>query len=113
MQGSDAARLADLLDSIHKALLSGDLPALAATASEMEAALSALAPGTREADLLELRRKAARNASCLRGTLRGIRAARRRLAEIAAAGTGLRTYNSKGQRNEAECEMAGRLAQRL
>lgn len=91
------ASLAGLLDAMHAALRRGDLAALAALTPALETRLAA--DGVpRDAVLLSaLRRKLERNRACLEAAGRGLRAARRRLAEIAGAAGGLLTYGAQGQ----------------
>jgi hypothetical protein len=102
--GSPAARLHAGLDRIHALLRQGDLPALPEATAAIEADLADLAAAARSgrgpapADLAALRRKLDRNALCLQGAARGIRAARRRIAEVRSAATGLAAYDARGGR---------------
>jgi hypothetical protein len=104
MPGPDTpiARLSRSLDTVHEVLRSGDLAALPAAAEGMECSLAVLAAaGARPSDaagLAAIRRKLERNALCLQGSARGIRAARRRIAEVRAAGKGLAAYDAAGRR---------------
>jgi hypothetical protein len=103
-------RAAELLDRIHDALRAADYAALSALEQSLlqeiarPAALSA-------ADLQLIRHRAERNAACLVAAQRGIRAARRRLAEIRGAASGLVTYDRAGKR--AEVTESRSLVQRL
>lgn len=110
------AELSRSLDWMHDLLRRGDLAALPDAAATMESDLAALAvPGKApppETELAELRRKLERNAACLLGAARGIRAARRRIAEVRAAATGLGAYDASGQRVSGAVE-APRLARRF
>jgi hypothetical protein len=99
-----------LLDRVHAAVRAGDLAALAPLAAEMAAAAQALAVTGAAAQAL--RQKAARNAACLEATARGLRAAQRRLREIAAAAAGGSVYDGRG-RARAMSAAAGRMAARL
>lgn len=112
MASGDARALADLLDRTHQALRTGDLTTLAALAQDTEAAFGRLDPAMTTADLEALRHRALRNAACLTGALRGVRAARRRLAEIAAAGKGLGTYDRAGRLADP-LAATGQMTQRL
>jgi hypothetical protein len=102
---------AQLLDLVHSALQAADYAALARLEQGLaqEMARPGLALST--ADLQLIKRRAERNAHCLQAAGRGIRAARRRLAEIRGAATGLVTYDRAGKR--ADVGESGRLAQRL
>jgi hypothetical protein len=98
MPGADrATALAALLDEQAAALRSGriaDLPALA----ERLAALVADGPaGLDPATARHLRDRVARNAGLAQAAEKGLRAARRRLAEVARAVQGGRTYDGRGQ----------------
>lgn len=84
-----------LLDDTHQALVAGDLARLAAVAQLAGADLTA-APADR-ATAARLRQKAQQNARLLQAALRGLQAARHRLAEI-AAGPGLSTYDARGRK---------------
>lgn len=83
------------LDQMHAAILAADfkglsrmLPALQVAEEQMQS--QGLAnPGT-------IREKAARNATCLQASLQGVKAARRRLTDIADAAKGLTTYDKTG-----------------
>jgi len=101
-----------LLDRMHAAVLAGNLSDLATVAPELEAALAGLATLDERALAERLRRKAARNATCLQAAARGLRAARRRIAEIRSARDGLQTYDGHGKRTELP-QGRGRLAQRF
>jgi hypothetical protein len=96
-----AERLDRSLDRVFCLVRDGQLSDLPAALAEMEAELGAAhGPGipVTEAALVRLRRKADRNAACLKGAARGLRAARRRIAEVRAAATGLAAYDANGQR---------------
>jgi hypothetical protein len=89
--------LDDLLDRVHRALLAGDLAALATLGPAVEA--QAENPGALDpASAATLRRKAERNARLLQATLRGVRAARARLADLTLGPT-LTTYDALGRKS--------------
>lgn len=100
-----------LLDLVHRAVQTanyGALPALQERLME-ELARPEFALDARE--LQSVRGKAERNAACLLAAQRGIKSARRRLAEIRGAALGLVTYDRAGKR--AEVSESRNLAQRL
>jgi hypothetical protein len=107
-----ALRLEQVLDRVHEALLAGRVTELA----DHGAGIEALLPGiTGLDDLLlaqRLQAKSARNEACLAASARGVRAARRRFAEIMTAQQGLSTYDGQGRRQDV-AEAAGKLSQRL
>ena len=92
-------RLSAELDRVYHVLRSGRLDGLAAATQALEAELARLDPMD-AAGLELLRHKAQRNAACLDAAARGVRAARRRLAEIRTIESGLGTYDDKGRRDE-------------
>jgi hypothetical protein len=86
-----------VLQDVYLALRAGDLLRLEELCDRTEAALTHLS-GPTDARMAErLRDLAHRNAACLEAAARGIRAARRRVAEIRDAQTGTRTYDGNGQ----------------
>jgi len=101
-----------LLDRMHAAVLAGDIRDLATTAPELEAVLADFASLDDRALGERLRRKASRNATCLLAAARGLRAARRRVAEIQSARDGLQTYDGHGKRTDMP-QGTGQLAQRF
>lgn len=89
------------LDRIFDLLTAGELSSLTDALSALEDQLGAPQPDgplVGEARLAALRRKADRNAACLKGAARGLRAARRRVAEVRSAATGIGAYDVHGQR---------------
>lgn len=91
------ARLEEVLNQTCQQLRQGNFAAAAGLTEATEAGIRALA-GLTDADALaRLRRLAERNARCLQAAAKGIRAARRRLAEVLAASSGLQTYNGRGE----------------
>ena len=111
MQSSAIDRLSAELDRVYLLLRSGKLEGLAAATQALEAELARLDPMD-AAGLELLRHKAQRNAACLDAAARGVRAARRRLAEIRTIESGLGTYDDKGRRDELP-GVSVRLTQRL
>lgn len=101
MTSDHAADLAATLDRMRAALIAGDLAALPALADALERLAPAnAAPGAVPlATLQALRARAAAAAAMLEATARGLRAARRRIDEVAQAGRGLATYDRSGQRS--------------
>lgn len=96
-----AERLDRNLDRIFGLVRDGRLSDLRAALADLEADLGAgqeSGAPVAEAALARLRRKADRNAACLKGAARGLRAARRRIAEVRAAATGHGAYDATGQR---------------
>lgn len=102
---------AQLLDQVYAAMLRSDYAALPVLATALETALAGQAPPLTEAAVQMIRRKAERNASVLLAAQRGIKAARRRLADIRSSSSSFVTYDRSGRR--AEVVEAGKLTQRL
>ena len=111
MHSTATDRLSAELDRVYHLLRSGKLEGLAAATQALEAELARLDP-VDAAGLEMLRHKARRNAACLDAAARGVRAARRRLAEIRTIESGLGTYDDKGRRDEVP-GLSIRLTQRL
>jgi hypothetical protein len=88
--------LEDVLMRTQQAIRTGDLAALAALATESDAAVAAIGTLTHVEQVKRLREMAGRNALCLQAAAQGVRSARRRLAEIAAARSGMQTYDGEG-----------------
>ncbi len=107
----NAPHAARLLDRAYEALLRSDYAALPALSEEIERELQSPREKMTQAGLLDIRRKADRNAAVLLAAQRGIRSARRRLGEIRSTASGLVTYDRSGRR--AEVSEGGSLAQRL
>lgn len=107
----EATALEALLDSVHAALQSGDFAALPAL-TEAVGALDEMALPRDPAALQALQRRLQRNNACLMASARGLRAARRRVAEITTARAGLQTYTQAGTRQQIGTTQ-GRLAQRF
>lgn len=100
-----------LLDQTYEALLSGAFATLPELAQRLEQQLQGTAQDLTEAELRLVRQKADRNAVVLLAAQRGVRSARRRVAEIRTAAAGLVTYDRSGKR--AEVSESRALAQRL
>ncbi len=102
--------LCALLDAIHAALAAGRMADLPALSAALAAAAEGIVPPAGEG-APRLRARLARNAACLEATARGLRAGRRRLAEIAAAAQPS-TYGAGGARAPLDAPPS-RLAQWL
>jgi hypothetical protein len=100
-----------VLDEIHRAILTADFAALAPLTPALETAL-AIAENSRDRALLQrLSTKASRNAACLLAAGRGVRAAQRRVTELRDANLGFATYDGRGQR--AQHALPTRLTKRF
>jgi len=104
-------RAAQLLDLVYDALLRADFASLPMMAEELERELATPSVKLSESQLAIIRRRAERNGACLIAAQRGVKAARRRLAEIRSTATGLVTYDRSGRR--AEVSETRNLAQRF
>lgn len=100
-----------LLDQVYDALLRSDFTALPGMTEQLEREMQDPSQTWNAAHLKAIHRKAERNGACLMAAQRGIKAARRRLAEIRSTATGLVTYDRSGRR--AEVTESRNLAQRL
>jgi hypothetical protein len=107
--GEDA--LARALEDLHLLVRRGRLTELGGAAEALESALAGAGPVDR-AGLERLQRLARRNAESLSAAARGVRAARRRLAEIRAIGAGFVAYEPDGRRDEP-AGTPGRLTRRF
>lgn len=107
----DTPNAAILLDRVLDALLRSDYAVLAQLSASLERELQSPRDRLTEAGLQLIHRKAERNAAMLLAAQRGIRSARRRLAEIRTTAAGLVTYDRSGRR--AEVSESRNLAQRL
>lgn len=88
--------LMELMADMRLALRSGNLAALEGISGRIEATVPDVAALSKD-ELAALGRMAAENADALDAARQGIRSARRRIAEIAAAEKGL-TYDRNGMR---------------
>ncbi len=114
MQQTDAHAVPNaalLLDRVYEALLRADYGALEGLSANLDRELHSPSGKITEAGLQLIQRKAERNATVLLAAQRGIRSARRRLAEIRTTASGLVTYDRSGRR--AEVSESRNLAQRL
>jgi hypothetical protein len=114
MQQNDPQPLpnaAVLLDQVYQAMLRSDYAALGGLSVDLERELQSPTGKLTESGLRLIQHKAERNAAVLVAAQRGIRSARRRLAEIRTTASGLVTYDSNGRR--AEVSESRSLAQRL
>ena len=98
-----------LLERTRAAVLSGDLVELSRLTPATESALAAYRPQD-AAELAALASAAARNAQCLAAAGNGIRAARARLEDIAAARRNI-GYDGEGRR--IDIARPGTLARRF
>lgn len=98
MTGED--RVMECLKEVGSALRQGRLGDLENLTASLEAALADTGPIAPES-LLRIRHQAVRNAALLQAAARGVRAARRRIAEIRAIGEGFVSYGPTGERDEA------------
>lgn len=99
MTRNDADAICQLLDRGHAALREGRFRDLA----DLAAALSGTIPdlsGLDAAQLTAVRTLAQRNAACLLAAGRGLRSARRRIAEIQTLAAGSTAYDRDGRRTE-------------
>lgn len=99
MQKGESAldRLEKLVNDTSLAVRNGNLAVMGDLAAQTDAALSDLAGETDSARIAALRDVAQRNAIGLEAAGRGVRAARRRLAEIVAVRAGVQTYDNAGK----------------
>ncbi len=97
------------LDALYEAIRHGRLDVLQGASDRLTAAVADLGPED-VARLERIRRKAARNEAGLLAAARGVRAARRRLAEIAAMDAGFLAYGPDGKR---DATVPSHLTQRL
>lgn len=89
--------LEETLELTLQHLRAGDLAALEWLASATDAAFSALDPLDDPQQAARLQALAERNLRCLAAAARGVRSARRRLVEVAAARSGLQSYDDAGR----------------
>ena len=84
-----------LLSDLRRGLISGDYSMLPDLLPQLEQ-IEARAPSLSAADLHLLRAEAERAQACLQAALSGVRAARRRVVDVADAARGLTTYGPDG-----------------
>lgn len=94
---TDDTTLETALLRLQAALKAGDLTRLDALLDEVGEQAARGVPSD-AATLARLRATAARNDMLLAATLRGLRSARRRLADLQAARAGFATYDAGGRR---------------
>lgn len=94
--GSGPEMLEWSLQGMQAALQDGNYSALPQIVAVIEEQVTQMGP-IDQAAALEIQALATRNAALLRAALRGMRAAQRRLAEIASAASGLQTYDNLGK----------------
>lgn len=98
MPGADRAALLEaLLDEQAAALRSGRIADLPGLAERLAALVADGLAGMDAATARRLRDRVGRNAGLAQAAEKGLRAARRRLAEVARAAQGGRTYDGHGQ----------------
>lgn len=98
MAGADrAVQLAALLDEQAQALRAGQIGALSDMADRLDALVRDGLRGTDPTTARRLRDQVARNAALAQAAQNGLRAARRRLAEVAAVAVGGQTYDGHGR----------------
>ena len=85
------------LDTVHDMLRNGRLGDLAPLTAAITAGLATLAAAD-DAMLASVQRRAARNIACLAAAAQGLRAARRRIAEIRSIEAGFVFYDKSGKR---------------
>lgn len=90
--------LAGTLDAIRAALREGNYAALSELAAELDAQTEGAATMP-AAELRLLRQRATETAACLVAARNGIRAARRRVAEVTGGPAALSTYDREGRRS--------------
>ena len=91
------AALEAIVAATANAIRAGDLHKMGALAIATESALSDLHAQVDPARLSELRARAERNALGLEAAAKGVRAARRRLADVLRASGGMQTYDIAGK----------------
>lgn len=97
MTASESAdRLIEALETLKKALQSGDFDKVGRISALLETDRSQIAGAERD-QMQRLRRLLRENDVCLAAAAEGIRSGRRRLQEVAAARLG-ETYDEQGQR---------------
>jgi hypothetical protein len=91
-----ALALEDLLDLERRLILAGTIGDLARTNRQKTPLLLQLAGSPDPKTLARLRTKAARNQELLQAALRGLEAAKTRIARLSLGGAPLRTYGPDG-----------------
>lgn len=99
-------QIVGVLESLNRAIRNAEFTQIEEFSAKLETHfldLSGLDPDA----MMRIRNLAARNAACLVASAQGIRAGRRRLAEIAAAGRA-DTYDRSGARQALPVQATGR-----
>ena len=96
---TDTAGLEGILDETRKALMAGDLAALAGLALAAEQTLTRLKPDCTPEAAERLAQKARPNERLITAALRGMKAATRRVRELTDDGR-FSTYDANGRRNQ-------------
>ena len=89
-------RLEKAMADTAVAIRSGNLSIMGALADRTDTALAELGTETDTVRIRALRELARQNATALEAAGRGVRAARRRLAEVTSARSGVQTYDIAG-----------------
>lgn len=97
--------VSDTLDAIRAALRAGDFAALADLTARLDSAVQDMTALPAE-ELHVLRQRAGDTATCLAAARNGIRAARRRVAEVTGGPAALSTYDRDGRRSQAQQAVA-------
>lgn len=99
MEKSESAldRLEAVVGETAVALRSGNLAVMGELAARTDAALAEIDSETDPVRIEALRALAQRNATALEAAGRGVRAARRRFADIVSARGGVKTYDNAGK----------------
>lgn len=108
-------QLDELLDAERRALLIGQLDAIAAIAEEKERlidALNAMEPEESRPALKDLQSKVARNQVLLDGALQGIRKVAARLAALRRIRRSLETYDATGRKQTIQGEVEHKVEKR-
>lgn len=108
-------KLDELLDVERRALLNGELDAIAAIAGEKERlidALNAMEPEGRQPALQDLQNKVSRNQVLLDGALQGIRKVAARLAALRRIRRTLETYDAMGRKQTIQGEVEHKVEKR-
>jgi hypothetical protein len=98
MQKNETAidHLEALVAETASAIRTGNFTVMGGLAARTEAVLAELGPQTDVVRIRTLRDLAGRNAMSLQAAVKGVRAARRRIAEVVAARAGVQTYDQSG-----------------
>ena len=109
---TDAEQLDAALDLLYQSIMVADFSKLSKILHETEHLSLHMMPVADSNFAKRLRSKAIRNGQCLLAAARGVRAAQRRLVDMASASSQLSTYTRGGQRvdvGSGSVELAKRL----